>query len=160
MINVLNGVLVCNEDWLLHVTCTCMTFCSLVEHTYMTALFQACAHTSRLISPGKWAVMHLCVRGVSFSPLSAIFLLDFGTVTTVGNFFCFILFMHITDCKYQEFDAQTEQEFEIPNGLSNYKKFNWTVQIEINTNLNNYSQNMLMYQLSNFPPTPTPSEMS
>ena len=65
--------------------------------------------------------------------------------------------MHITDYKYQEFDVQTEQEFEIPNDLLNDNKYNWTVQIEINTNLNNYSYNMLMYQLYNFPPTPIPS---
>ena len=65
--------------------------------------------------------------------------------------------MHITDYKYQEFDVQTEQEFEIPNDLLNDNKYNWTVQIEINTNLNNYSHNMLMYQLYNFPPTSIPS---
>ena len=65
--------------------------------------------------------------------------------------------MHITDYKYPEFDAQTEQEFEIPNDLSNHNKYNWTVHIEINTNLNNDSQNMLMYQLCDFPPTPIPS---
>ena len=65
--------------------------------------------------------------------------------------------MHITDYKYQEFDVQTEQEFEIPNDLLNHNKYNWTVQIEINTNLNNHSHNMLMYQLYNFPPTRIPS---
>jgi hypothetical protein len=32
--------------------------------------------------------------------------------------------MHITDYKYQEFDVQTEQEFEIPNDLLNDNKYN------------------------------------
>jgi hypothetical protein len=73
---------------------------------------------------GPKMLLAALVRSVSFSTFSAIFLLDFGSVTTVGHLFCFILFMHITDYKYQEFDVQTQQEFEIPNDLLNHNKYN------------------------------------
>jgi len=44
--------------------------------------------------------VYMCVRGVDFAPVDTIFLLDFGTVSTVWYFLFFILF-HETALKYR-----------------------------------------------------------
>jgi uncharacterized protein (DUF3820 family) len=46
-------------------------------------IYPATFNWSGCAKPREWVVMYLCVRGIDFVTLSAIFLLDFGTFPTV-----------------------------------------------------------------------------
>ena len=64
-------------------------FSVLLRFTYLQTLHStATFYWSACTNPINWAVVYLCVRGLIF-PVSAMFLLDLGTVPTVCHFWVF-----------------------------------------------------------------------